>query len=415
MKALGKGKNPSKKGKPTEDDRLSATRKKIEKQFNFARNERFTLSAKKQRNKKKNLDSSYANYAKKLITIANKYKKKYGVGDITKFEKEKVTEILKEYQNPYTMSAMIKAVNFFQKTTEKGGSFRKPLNLVDRKEFHEYMQEENIIRRSGETLTAKFTKEVLENTIQLLESYGHQRASVAAEVLRFSSITGARFDGVMECIGEDITKNEDGSVTVHLHEKGESDRWVRIHEQHKVEYLLKKKESLSNQRQTILEPVRVLKGSSKGNRMNEDDTQKVISKWIKKSTDELGLNDGKQSYSAHSSRKLYVQEQVNSYAALSFSQLDNELEERYIENDRRRDEMKGKGISIPNLRQKYAKMVENINWINKSEGIRRTKVNREPNHKELVLFLASLDSGHYRIDVVEAYYAKYPLKKMPKR
>ncbi|PGP18676.1 hypothetical protein COA01_23320 [Bacillus cereus] len=448
----------SKQETRTEQDNQITAFQLIENQFTWIAQNKFSLSPKKQANGKQNLNSTYTDYAKKVKTLAKKYFKKYGVSNINQIEPEKMEKlIIEEYghKSAFTIKAYTAAINLFQKSTQAdrlqgGGAFSTPLylaNIDGKGGLREYFEEHDMKRYSSDSKTAHLNQDSLDKLHTALENSDKAHTDTAAEYLTFCSHTAARFDGAIGCKGKDITLNEDDTATVFLVEKGRKPRWVHVRNPDSVAYLKEKKEGLASQDHYVVNPPRYTQGKSKGNRMSRKKIEQQVGKQMGKIISEIAaehaLAEVGKTVSMHSARKYRAQEWAVEYASKSPTELNQILQTRIKEHEQRIKEirehnqkidtqiakLKGdnknkskvakltrmkKEANVPSVQEKVQTALDRINWrrmpgakgVNDA-GLRRTKKDRPMNHKELVMFLVSLDTGHYRVDVISQYYVKW--------
>jgi hypothetical protein len=385
------------KKKPSESERLEAALKKLDRAAN-------KLSTR---------DTSASEYIKKTKTMLRAYYDKHGVGDPTKINGNLMNELLIEkYDNPWSLKNMIHALHYTQHKVVESQTYRKTLDLVNKKDALEFCKDNGIIRRASESTVRKATREELFQTVDVLDKSNSPYKEMAKKAILLSWATNARAEGVIEMQGRDITIHDDGTARVYLNEKGGLPRWVTVYHEEKVELLQEYKESLKNQNQTVLEPVRYQRGERRGKIMKTDDAAKRLTKVITSTAEKIGLADRHDkkfpSLSLHSARKCSLNEQADYFRSKTRAELDEELEKRIKEQEER--QKNEKSYRYTSIREKYQQAVDRVNWIQKPskdnpEGIRRRKEEnfRDLNDKELALFLTSLDSGHFRIDVLRYY------------
>lgn len=379
----------------------------IEKQMKWAQQNKFTLSSKTQ-------NDSIKGYIDKVKTIVRKYGKAYGEYDIHKFEKERVMDLLKgTYKNPWTIKTYTSAINYFNESVQQlPNSPIKKLDIINNDEMKDYFLSAGIIRKSEETHTGHLTKETYGQLQKELSDSASSLQNKAAEYLELCVLTAARIDGAIGVRGRDISINDDGTAMVYLTEKGRKPRWTEIRNQESVKRLEELKNGCKNQDWFVVRKPIIKQGGSKGKMMNDQVIQQKMGSVLKKTVDKLGIDDGAKSISMHSGRKFAIQNLATDYFMEKEEDLRKMLDKRIVEDKKRAEEIKKeKGIIVPTIERKMKDVKDRINWVRKpgargpeDAGKRRTKIERDLSKEELVLFLTSLDSGHYRLDVMRQYY-----------
>lgn len=441
----------SKQASKTSKDKKQKAHELIENQMAWAKQNKFSLSSKKQANKRQNLNNTYSDYTKKVKTLINKYFEKHRIDDIRLIEEDKMNQlILDNYsdKSAFTIKAYTAAINLFQKSTQSeklqgGGAFSEPLKLANVEKLRTHYEENDIVRYSSDSKTGHLTDETLNQLQTALVTSDKAHAKTAAEYLELSSHLATRFDGAIGLKGKHIVINEDNTATAYVVEKGRKPRWIHVRDEESVSYLKEKKESLSSQNHYIVNPPRITQGKNAGNRMKADVIEKQLGKVVNAVVKEHGISDGDKNISMHSARKYRAQEWAKEYAAMSPEQLESMILDRIIESERRAKEIAAENQKVreeirkiknnkgdkrriqqlkaslreenlPSVASKYQTAIDRVNYRRlpgskgpEDKGLRRTKQDRPLNHKELAMFLVSLDTGHYRVDVISQYYVKW--------
>lgn len=396
--------------KVSNETKMKNSRERIEKLFNWAENEKFSVSGKGE------LDS-YEDYENKMKTLMNKYADRYGVYEIVKIEQEKMMDLIKEeYPNPHSQKAMTRAADFFTKASGKSDVFKEPVRVVNIGHMEDYWDKNKILRRAKDSTVLKATHDDCEKVIDALKDNRSPFSNQAILAIELGRRVGARIEGSLSLRGTDITINSDGTATVHLNEKGNLDRWVSITNPADVEFLEKLKGRLPNQDYTVMKQMHYRSGENANKIMPQDVAGERLAKVVQSSAIKVGLSNPSKkdepAFSIHSSRKTFCQTRVDGYYKQPTPDLKDELHRRMDEQDKLHDKLKEENpnYTYTSFREKYEKAVDRVNWVDKDEGIRRTEKDRDLNHKELCFLLASFDSGHFRVDILR-YYADYPPKK----
>ncbi|PLS01942.1 hypothetical protein [Neobacillus cucumis] len=400
----------------TKEKRLQKSHERVDKLFNWAENEKFSNSRKKKNGLSK---TSYTGYREKMHALVNKYSEKFGEYEIVKFEKEKMMQLIREeFTNSFTQKAYTHAADFFTKASTQSTVFKAPVVLLDKRKMEEYWQTNGIYRRAKDSTVLKATHDDCKAVIEELKQSHSPYKSQAILAIELGRRIGSRIEGALSLRGKDIVLNTDGTATVHLNEKGNLDRWVRITNPEDVLYLEKLKGRLKKQDQTVMNPLHYRSGIHATNLMNQDKAAERLAKVTQSAAIRAGLSNparkDEAGFSIHSARKTFCQTQVDHYSEMSKRELHGELDRRIEEQEKRIERLEKENYSFTSFREKYQAALERVNWVNKAQGIRRTTKERDLNHKELCLLLASFDSGHFRVDILRFYSQYFPATKKPR-
>ncbi|MFP7295821.1 hypothetical protein [Neobacillus niacini] len=397
----------------TKEKRLEKSHIRIDKLFNWAENERFANSGKKKNGLSK---TSYTGYREKMHALVNKYSKRYGEYELVKFEKEKMMQLIREeFPNPFTQKAYTHAADFFSKASAESSVFKAPVVLMDKGKMEEYWQINGIVRRAKYSTVLKATHDDCKAVIEELKQSNSPYKSQAILSVELGRRIGSRIEGALSLRGKDIELHADGTATVHLNEKGNLDRWVRITKPEDVMFLEKLKGSLKKQDHTVMKPLHYRSGIHATKIMDQDKAAERLAKVTQSAAVRAGLSNpakkDEAGFSIHSARKTFCQTQVDSYSEMSKRELHDELDRRMEDQEKQIEKLAKENYSFTSFREKYKAALVRVNWVNKAQGMRRTKMDRDLNHKELCFLLASFDSGHFRVDILRFYSHYYPRTK----
>lgn len=345
-------------------------------------------------------------YLQKVKHNYIEYCKMYGTCRIDQVDPQKMGEMLRiNYENAYSIKANVAALGFFKENSDSN-VFKEKVNVIDRKGFLKELREEKVLRHSKDSTVMKTTSE---QNSEIRREIGESRspfklqASLAFEI---AEITTARTEGALGLKGKDITIEKDGTATVYLREKGNLERWVEVTDKSHVERLRELKEGLKNPNWTVIPPLRYSSGENKGKVVKYDVARTKVTKIVSAAAGKAGIHEAGKTVSMHSARKTAVQSRIDHYGKKTKEELKKEVDRRiarHKENEKKVQKERGENYKLTSVEDKYKTLVQRINWVNPKKGIRRTKVDREPNKKELAFFLGSLDSGHFRNDVMRFY------------
>lgn len=410
------------------EKRLEKSLEWIDKVFNWAENSKFAVAGKK---KAKGVDESSAKqYREDTKAFMKIYAEKHKQSDISKIDPVLGEQLLKEmFPNAYSIKKKLASLDFFQQAALKSGSFKEEVEFANVKSMRTYFKENDIVRRATDSTTMRATHNDIDRVIAEVAKSKSPFKEQTIMALELSRRFGSRISGALEMTGHDL-KIEHGELETHHHEKGKKHRWIDFGEdiariefaekikaggEHVIETkdgevklqfdgLRKKEYSPVHEDWRLIKPMRYRSGDNKGNIMEHEVARKRIAKIIEAAAERAGVSDGKKTFSHHSCRGRFTQDRVDFYATKSMDELHDMVEKRINKNHELQEELKKKGFKTPSVAEKYELMKHRLNWVNEEQ--RRTKEDREPYHKELCLFLASLDTGHYRNDVIR-FYAKY--------
>lgn len=333
-------------------------------------------------------DNSIENYFKYTRAVFNKCCSEYGIERFSQMNPEMVKEVLmRNYSNPWTLKGYVHGLHYFQEALDRTGVVFDPPTVVNKAEMLQIYRDSGIIRHSGDSTVLRATDSDVDKVIAEIRDSGFSAKGQAEVLIQVARYTGARLEGVFNMRAGDIVIKGDGTAVVKLDEKGDKVRYVLVWDPEAVAYLAELKGSCRKDTSPVLRPM-----FDKQNRMRKrDDVERKIQACIKACAERAKVNRDGKDFSAHSARKAFAQSRMDEYAKMSEKELAAKLEER-VKAD-------------PKLAQKIKAALYRIN--HKSGGRRRTKVDRKFNHRELCVFLTSLDTGHSRLDVVTMYYASY--------
>ncbi|BCC44628.1 hypothetical protein [Bacillus cereus] len=425
------------------------------------------------RESKNNADSTRNQYLQKSLQTLTAIHARTGKNFFEITKEDVSSYLKEKYPNNYSISPHIAAMGYLQTVIDESGDmfrtkpqFMERIKLKNGKEVWdikytktEEEEERDFIRRAGKSTVQMATEEqidILTDTISASRIYEPHRKQIV-EIIRLSKGTGARISGAVELTYGDIMTidgkmfmrhendiEDEKEVDVHLQEKAGHHRdteFIEVRDKEAIDLLTELKNRFppgTSPDRRIFEFREQVKRDKKtgeylsgGQKLSDDTVKTKIQNAVTKAAKKSNINDvenGKR-ISMHSARKCFAQSRVDYYSAMTVKELREEVDRRIEKNEQAREkekervrQLKSEGKTkaeinqrlYPNFAKKFDILKERINWVKKPtkekpEGERRTKVDREPNHKELVLFLSSLDIGHQRVDVIR-FYAVYIYK-----
>lgn len=385
---------------------------KIEGVFEWASKREITFAdTDKKIHKKNNSAKTWRNYSDAMITYENWLKNEKGLKDITRAKPshgiEYMQMMMKKHENgerggsPQKMNAFIHGLHALQSLCRESGIFRG-LKLGNKEDLKTMKNDAGIIRKSSETTCLKANANDFEKFKGELERSKSPQKETIINIAQTQRGVGCR---IFEAIGmkkEDITFKKDGTATVYIMGKGGLERWVEVKDKETIKLLKEKTKDISNG--SYLFPVKDRYGNDK----DQERAAKHAADVMEKAGERAGLERDGAKYTSHSNRKVYCQEKVNEYAKMSTNQLERELARRIKEypltKDGRNKLKEQKDSELQGIRNKIRLEIKGKRT--KEEGIKKRE-EREFTHKELALFLASIDTGHFRVSIMR-YYCDYP-------
>ncbi|MGO4349297.1 tyrosine-type recombinase/integrase [Paenibacillus sp. MCAF9] len=402
--------------------KLEKSKKKIETVFRAARNQNVTVKDGKGRLS----DGSYNTYERIILEYAEKISRDFNISDVTKWKPEffmkYVDEAVEKWKDgnlgvAFSIKQERAALEFFRHATIKTNTFKSEIECV-RKDEVKRVLDYNHIRRSGSfTHTLSANLKISEKLLEKIQDSRSQHAEAAYYAYKIAMLTGARLKDIINLKVENI--NSDGTVNFAGSVKFEKSKGGLTRNVPLPEETLKYLESLAEGKSSSEKLIRLYKNGDKRNAMSNGSAMRKLSEIVTTAGERAGLNrtetvsykhrdkNGETKYrtteihitaSFHTARKTFVNERFSFYNKLDAAEQQKHLDERLLDEK---------------VKKKYEKAVERINKNRKSGD-------RALHHYENAVFLASLDSGHFRNDVLEQFYLiketiEFERKKVGKR
>ena len=386
---------------------------RIETVFEFMKKEGITYvrKANSSYEKSRNSDATYKTYSDVMKTFEKYLIEEHGLKDITRAKPRHVLEyqsmqieLFKKGEcSAFTIYKFPHALHALQTNARVSGVFRG-LKLGNKEDLLQNLKNQNIYRRSSDSNSLKATHSEYKSVHeQILKSKSTQK-QVISDIHQFQRYIGCRIHEAVKMQKSDIVFHANNTATVYIKGKGGHERWVKVEHRETVNILKQYTEGKKDG-----SPIVSLK-----NRDNKDKTRANI---IRQCEEVIGsaakradVNKGKVTYNSHSGRKAYAQSQMNKYAKMTKKQLQRELARRietYPRDNHGRNRLKQKADS--ELEEKRKKIdPKGTRYTKKERDKKRSE--RELTHKELCQFLVSVDTGHFRCNIMR-YYCNYPVIK----
>ena len=384
---------------------------KIDNVFEWVKGKEVTfVDQDKKSYKVRNSDSTWTTYCDIMKTFEKWLQINYGLKDITRAKPRHSVEYMQQMidkhfakekgGSAFTLSKFPHALHSLQSIARESGVYRG-LKLGNKQDLLAMKNNAGITRKSDESKCLKansqdFTK--VQN--EILHSKSPQKQLIS-DIHQIQRGIGCRVHEVMKMKKEHITYLKDGTASVYIKGKGGLERWVRIDDKGTIDLLKEKSEGKKDG--AFMIQVKDRKGNDKSRKNAINQVQDVVST----AAERAGVNRSEKTYSTHSARKVFAQERMNKYAVMTYKQLEKVLAKRirnYPLDKRGENRLKAKKDNeLQQLRNKID-----------PKGTRYSKEEREKlrkdrgfTHKELCMFLVSIDTGHFRINIIR-YYADYP-------
>jgi integrase len=359
----------------------------------------------------KNTVKTYSDLVKSLLRDANQ---RYGIADISKLNEDMVNQIVQDKVDDYHINenmhqasnlkgyaAAIKAFNLGVQETNIFKNDKKFI-IADADEIRDSLKEQNVFRRSSASpvlrATPKECLEVLENIKS--KGYDTETRKIAYLAGKISLETGGRISAILRLRASDINVT-DNKITF-VDDKGGKTRTVEVDKE--AALFLSHLQAGKKGNQRLFTPKRT-DGTFKSVKETRKEVSSIISdagahlnrtEVIKIRDRELDKNgnvqykyvDVERNFTTHSFRKGFAMERTQEYLDkfTTKKELDDYVAARIAED--------------PKLKEKLNMVRDRIN---------ETREGKPRNLKiyEYAIFFCSVDLGHYRNDVITAFYTTF--------
>ena len=348
-------------------------------------------------------------FCEKIHTYERWLQREYGLKDITrskpKHAQAYIDQMLDKQRrgvrggSPSTINSFIHTLHSFSNLAKDGDtrpcSWEKKNDCLNTKTNIKQ-------RKASETTCLMANAEDFKKVIGEIERFRSPQKQKVIEIHRIQRGVGCRIQEAIGMKKEDVQfYNDKAIIYISDYAKGGLERWVTVRDKETIELL---KERTENKRDDAF--IFQLK-DRKGNDKSIESSINLVQDVIDKAVNRAGVERGGARYSSHSGRKVYAQEKVNEYSKMSEKQLRKELARQindYPLDENGRNKLKEKYDSeLQEIRNKIRLEIEGKRTKQQGKELRKQ---REFNHKELCLFLSSVSTGHFRINIMR-YYCKY--------
>lgn len=357
---------------------------------------------------------TYEKYRAETEAYNNWLEKKYGHG-IAKSSNKKAKEYLDELEKNgvgvFRLKAIVHSLANFREATKTTGVFKYQVKCGNKEEILKDYKDRGLQRKSSDSKrlipTQSECREVLENLERKNESNNKQEYINAAKL---QYLTSARIEGSVSITAGDVKFDVAGyAAMVRYCEKGKHTRHVPIyhHEKEAIELL----KGLTAGKEDGTPLVRI-KNREDANGIERDKSKKESIKQFSDNVSRAGAGvterhkHENKKFSNHSFRSGFAVGRMDMYANQKPSDLKKEIKRR-IEYDNMLEE--NQKSHLQKKYQSYLKSIRNKIARSEKDPIKKQELRkeRELNHKEMCLWLTSIDLGHGRGDIVR-FYAPYP-------
>lgn len=360
-----------------------------------------------------NATTTWNTYADGMKTYEKWLQEEKGLKDITRAKPRHGVEymemMIEKHENgkrggsAFTISKFPHALHAMQNLAKESGVY-KGLKLGNKQDLLDMKNEAGIVRKSSESTSLKANSEDFAKVqTEILRSKSPQKEEIG-QMHQVQRGVGCRIHEVEKLKKEDITLHADGRATVYIKGKGGLERWVEVRDRVTVE-LLKDKTDGKKDGATVFS-VKDKNGNDKSRKNAINQVQDVVSK----AAERAEVNRNGKTYNTHAARKVFAQERMNEYASMTKKELEKELARRIrnypLDKDENNKLKAKKENELNNLRKKIHLEIKGKRTKEQGEKLRKE---RQFNHKELCTFLVSIDTGHFRLNIMR-YYCEYPIK-----
>ncbi|WP_096201858.1 site-specific integrase [Bacillus sp. FJAT-45350] len=369
---------------------IDKSKAKIDKVFDKVKEQGLTFG--NHHRKKQLADRTVETYRNVVQAYANYLYREHGVYDIARakprYAYDFIDKQIKEYKcndptvSAYTMRRFAHALHSFYEASKVTGVFRGNVKVGDKREILKRITAAGIFRKSIDSKTLKASHSDYAKVQSEILKLRSPNTDVISKIHQTQRYLGARITEAISLKKSDLTYLDDGSLLVRIKGKGGLVRFVTT--KHKDTICMLENQVMGKKEGAPVFQVKNTYQQDKSIRHSK----KLVEENIRKAALNANVDRGGKKYTSHSARKAYAQYQMDNYCNMTKHQLKQEVAAK-INLD-------------PYLKVKFNTTIKNIRAKVKSEI--RTK--RRLTHKELCLWLTSVDLGHGRIDVVR-YYADY--------
>lgn len=405
----------AKKGESTAGDskKLTGLFEKIDQVFDIAYEEGITGNFRTnddgevyEKRWSENTKNTYADMLKAMIRDMNR---EYGVSRVDKIfakSEEYFQGRIDNYHTgntseSYNLKTLAAAVKAFNQAVERTNVFQEPFKIADPDALRSSLKEQNVIRSSKTSTVLQAKPEQCRSVLENIKNSGYDTKTreIAYHVGKISMLTGGRISAILKLKASDFIIDKSKNEIQFIGDKGGKDNFVRV-DRETANYLDSLRQG-KGPNDRIFSSTRT-HGEGKGTFKSVEELRKEVTKVISNAGKHLETTktvtvrdkdgkpkqvDVKQKFTPHSFRKSFALTRVGYYAEKfnSKSAIDKYISRRVKEE--------------PKLKSKLDTLRNRINQHRKEE--------RELRPSEYAIFFASVDLGHFRNDVITAFYTTF--------
>lgn len=353
-----------------------------------------------------NTRDTYAGMVKSMIRDISE---EFGISRVDKIFEKSEQYFQKRIDNfhsgnlseAYNLKTLRAAVNAFNQGVERTEHFREAFQVGDGARLSEMLKEQNVVRYSKASTVMSVTPEQSQSVLDKINNSGYEvkTRAVAYHVGKIAMLTGGRISAILKLKASDFVVDKTKNEIHFIGDKGGKDNVVRV-DKETANYLDTLRDGKSGN-DWIFDSKRT-QGEAKGTFKSVKEFRKEVTKIITKAgshlsnTREVTVRDKKgkpvqrtvkQKFSPHSFRKSFALSRVTYYLEKfdSKSAIDKYVTRRISDNAK--------------LKNKLDTVRDRINSHRNED--------RALKPHEYAIFFASVDMGHWRNDVITAFYTTY--------
>jgi integrase len=346
-------------------------------------------------------------YTDMMKALVRDVYEEFGVENVWEIKDEHVNQIIQRRidsyhdgntKEAYNLKTLLAAMKSFNLGVVETNIFKEKFEIGDPDEVRDTLKEQNVIRKSRASTVLRATPEECLSVLENIKNRGYDTDTreIAYHVGKIGLETGGRISAILRLRAGDIAAidSEKGTITF-TRDKGGLTRTVQVSKE-TAEYLQKLKTG-KKEDQFIFSSKRA-NGTFKSIKEVRKEVSKIISdagrhltrKELVKLKDKDGnykMVEVEKKFSSHCFRKAFALERTNQYYQKfsSKSAIDKFVSQQIKEN--------------PKIKEKLDIVRERIN--------RTRKTPRDLTREEYAIFFTSVDLGHFRNDVITAFYTTF--------
>jgi len=363
-------------------------------------------------------DRTIATYSEMMKSFMRSANEEFGVADIAKIKKEHIDELVQQRvdnfhagntSEAYNLKTLMASLKFFNKGVQETNVFNynSKFELGDVDELRESIKEQNVFRKAKASTVLRATPSECNSVLERIAQSGYdtKTRNIAYSVAKISLETGGRISAILKLRPSDIKiSNESSSetsngykITFHR-DKGGLTRTVEIAKE-TAEYI----QSLTHGKkpnQRIFETTR-----SDGTYKSVKELRKEVSKVIASAGEHLTRQEPVKMKDKDGSEKVvFVTKKASAHMfRKAFAMAETKrFYDKFATKSAIRSYVAARIAEDPKIKEKLDTLKDRIN--KHIPSAERHKRGRNLNREEYAIFFASVSLGHFRNDVITAFY-----------